>query len=284
MLVLGETVGHAFVARIPIPQAPAHAALARTTQNGLALPSYAAVAICFALALAALVRRAAASFQGRTGHVLPSWQLAGVPSVAFIAQEHLESLVHNGELNWLTIAEPTVMLGAVMQLPCGLLALWLVRTLIRAASSARRSRVAAPSAGSATGRHSRSATAGRTIRSGCSRSRARAGRARPAFVRLVRRPRLRGCRSGVEGKVTCKHKTQNSGRTDVDALAAALAERLHLSDGTPWMNTAEAAEYMRVSVRWLRQHLRQMPHSKVEGRLFFSRAELDAWLAGNRRT
>lgn len=50
------------------------------------------------------------------------------------------------------------------------------------------------------------------------------------------------------------------------------------------MNTAEAAEYMRVSVRWLRQHLRQMPHSKVEGRLFFSRAELDDWLARNRRS
>ena len=79
-------------------------------------------------------------------------------------------------------------------------------------------------------------------------------------------------------------QTQNSGRTDVDALAAALAERLQPSGGTPWMNTAEAAEYMRVSVRWLRQHLRQMPHSKVEGRLFFSRAELDGWLARNRRS
>ena len=79
-------------------------------------------------------------------------------------------------------------------------------------------------------------------------------------------------------------QTQNSGRTDVDALAAALAERLQLPDGTPWMNTAEAAAYMRVSVRWLRQHLRQMPHSKVEGRLFFSRAELDGWLARNRRS
>jgi excisionase family DNA binding protein len=50
------------------------------------------------------------------------------------------------------------------------------------------------------------------------------------------------------------------------------------------MNTAEAAEYMRVSVRWLRQHLHQVPHSKVEGRLFFSRTELDAWLAKNRRS
>jgi len=51
---------------------------------------------------------------------------------------------------------------------------------------------------------------------------------------------------------------------DLDALAAALAERLHLQNGSPWMSTAEAAEYLRVSVRWLRQHLHQVPHSKVE--------------------
>jgi excisionase family DNA binding protein len=50
------------------------------------------------------------------------------------------------------------------------------------------------------------------------------------------------------------------------------------------MTTAEAAEYLRVSVRWLRRQLHQVPHSKVEGRLFFSRNELDAWLAQNRRT
>ena len=50
------------------------------------------------------------------------------------------------------------------------------------------------------------------------------------------------------------------------------------------MNTAEAAEYLRVSVRWLRQHLFQVPHSKVEGRLFFSRTELDTWLTEKRRS
>ena len=45
-----------------------------------------------------------------------------------------------------------------------------------------------------------------------------------------------------------------------------------------------AAKYMRVSVRWLRQHLKQVPHSKVAGRLFVSRTELDAWLAEKRRS
>lgn len=69
----------------------------------------------------------------------------------------------------------------------------------------------------------------------------------------------------------------------LDALADALAERLRLSDGSPWMNTCEAADYLRVSERWLRQNLHQMPHSKVEGRLFFSRPDLDRWLRGRRR-
>ena len=76
----------------------------------------------------------------------------------------------------------------------------------------------------------------------------------------------------------------NGWRADVDALAVALAERLHVQNGSPWMSTAEAAEYMRVSVRWLRQHLHQVPHSKVEGRLFFSRTELDSWLTEKRRS
>jgi excisionase family DNA binding protein len=78
-------------------------------------------------------------------------------------------------------------------------------------------------------------------------------------------------------------QTHNS-RTDLDTLATALADRLQLSNSSPWMSTAEAAEYMRVSIRWLRQHLHQIPHSKVEGRLFFSRNELDAWLDENRRS
>jgi excisionase family DNA binding protein len=78
-------------------------------------------------------------------------------------------------------------------------------------------------------------------------------------------------------------QTHNS-RADLETLATALAERLQLSNSSPWMSTAEAAEYMRVSIRWLRQHLQQIPHSKVEGRLFFSSKELDAWLAKNRRS
>jgi len=94
---------------------------------------WAAIAICLALAVAALVARAVASFQRRPAGTLPSWRLAAIPSAAFLAQEPLEGFLHKGDVDWFTLAEPTVLLGAVMQLPCGLLALWLVRTLLRAA-------------------------------------------------------------------------------------------------------------------------------------------------------
>ena len=64
------------------------------------------------------------------GHCRPG---TSRPSAAFLAQEHLESFAHNGEIGWLTSFEPAVVLGALAQLPFGMLALWLVRTLLRAA-------------------------------------------------------------------------------------------------------------------------------------------------------
>jgi hypothetical protein len=128
LLVLSETAGHTVVARVFDPHGERHI----LAQDYLEYVQ-AAGAICLALAAAVLVGRAVAAFRGRAAGSLPSWHLAAVPSVAFLAQEHLESFVHNGEIGWLTSFEPAVVLGAVMQLPCGLLAVWLVRTLLRAA-------------------------------------------------------------------------------------------------------------------------------------------------------
>jgi hypothetical protein len=127
-LVLSETAGHTVVARLFDPHGERHI----RTQHYLEYVQ-AAGAICLALAAAVLVCRAVAAFRGRAAASLPAWHLSVVPSVAFLAQEHLESFVHNGEIGWLTSFEPPVILGAVIQLPCGLLAVWLVRTLLRAA-------------------------------------------------------------------------------------------------------------------------------------------------------
>jgi hypothetical protein len=127
-LVLSETAGHTVVARLVDPRGERHV----LAQDYLEYVQ-AVGAICLALAVAVLVCRAVAAFRGQPAASLPSWYLAAVPSAVFLLHEHLESFVHKGEIGWLTSFEPPVVLGAVIQLPCGLLAVWLVRTLLRAA-------------------------------------------------------------------------------------------------------------------------------------------------------
>jgi hypothetical protein len=132
ILLASETGGHTLVARVLDPHGERHALFAHAAQ-GYVVYVQAAVAICLALAGAALLRRAAASFRDHQARPLPSWRLALIPSVAFLAQEHLETFFHNGQVGWLTTVEPAVLIGAVLQLPCGLLAVWLVRALLKAA-------------------------------------------------------------------------------------------------------------------------------------------------------
>jgi hypothetical protein len=129
MLIASETAGHALVARVLDPHGERHVLLALDYLEYL----YAGVAICLVLAVAALVRRALGSFRGYAPRPLPSWHLAAVPSAAFLLQEHLEAFFQNGDTGWFVTAEPAVLAGALLQLPCGLLAVWLVRTLLRAA-------------------------------------------------------------------------------------------------------------------------------------------------------
>lgn len=127
-LVLSETAGHAVAAEVFDPQGKRHL----LAQNYLEYLQ-AAAAICLALLLAALVRRTVVALGKPAAGALPSWYLAVFPSVALLAQEHLESFAHNGEIDWLVSFEPAVVLGALVQLPFGMLALWLMRTLLRAA-------------------------------------------------------------------------------------------------------------------------------------------------------
>jgi hypothetical protein len=123
ILLLGETGGHALVARLLDRGDPRHSLLdAGTLAGALA-----------ALSVAALVWRAATSAHTQS-RPLPSWRLAAVPMLAFLAQEHVERFVHEGD-GWLTAAEPVVIAGAALQLALGAAALWLARSLLRAADS-----------------------------------------------------------------------------------------------------------------------------------------------------
>jgi hypothetical protein len=122
ILLLGETAGHTIVARLLDPGNPRHRLLDLGT----------VVAALVTLSLAALLWRAAASARSKS-QPLPSWRLATVPALAFLAQEHLESFVSDGHAGWLTGADPVVLAGAGLQLAVGAAVLWLARSLLRAA-------------------------------------------------------------------------------------------------------------------------------------------------------
>ena len=111
------------------PGDPRHRVLSNVVED-FALPF---VALVVLLAAAILGRRALASFRAEGPQPLPSWRLAALPALGFLGQEYAEQLVHDGRLAALTALEPLVVIGVVLQLALGVPAIWLVRTLLRAA-------------------------------------------------------------------------------------------------------------------------------------------------------
>jgi hypothetical protein len=145
VLIVGELAGHSLAYRIVAPDPHERAALLARTGHHYLGAIHPVIALCLAFAGAAVAARVAAGFGGRAPRRIPSWRFAALPSVAFVLQEYAERLAHSGHLRWTTLAEPPVLVGIVLQIPCGLLALWLVRTLLRVAHSAGRALSHVPS-------------------------------------------------------------------------------------------------------------------------------------------
>jgi len=76
-------------------------------------------------------------------------------------------------------------------------------------------------------------------------------------------------------------------QADLDAIAAAVCERLAAPGPEPYIGKAELAEAFRCSVRWIEDRLREgMPSVLLAGARKFRRSEVEAWLraAGHLRT
>jgi hypothetical protein len=127
-LILAETAAHTLVARLD-PEESRHRVLSNALED-FALPF---VAVVLLLAAAILGRRVLASFRAEGPQPLPSWRLAGLPALAFLSQEYVEQLMHDGRIGWLTALEPVILIGVALQVVWGLLAIWLARALLRAA-------------------------------------------------------------------------------------------------------------------------------------------------------
>ena len=128
-LFVAETTAHTLMARALDPANERHGLTSRV------LDAYAPqlLAISLLIAAAILGRRVLASFRAEGPQPLPSWRLAAVPAAGFLAQEHVERVLQDDQVGWLTTLEPAVLIGVGLQIPLGLFAIWLVRTLLRAA-------------------------------------------------------------------------------------------------------------------------------------------------------
>ena len=65
-----------------------------------------------------------------------AWHFGALGLAAFVGLEHLERVVHTGELPWL-LTRPEFLLGLVFQLPVALLVWMLARMLLDASSASR---------------------------------------------------------------------------------------------------------------------------------------------------
>lgn len=66
-------------------------------------------------------------------------------------------------------------------------------------------------------------------------------------------------------------------KIDTEEVAAAIAKHLSGRPEARWMTVAETAEYLRVSERWLRTRLYEIPHRRIDGKLIFRSDEVDEW-------
>lgn len=128
-----ETVGHWLAYLLAEPDGRDRSALLQATGHGYLEYLSELVAIVFAIGVLALIGRVAETARGGQPGRLPSWRLAALPAFAFLIQEQLERTIHDDALGPVVIGERPVLIGLALQVPCGFVAIWLIRALLRCA-------------------------------------------------------------------------------------------------------------------------------------------------------
>lgn len=123
------TMGHWLTYRIAVSDPhERHETLAHSGHAYLEHAPF-AIALCGALALVVLARRVVGAVRGREGPPPLAWSFALLPPLAFAIQEHLERVVHTGELPWTSALALPLALGLLVQAPFALLAVVVARAL-----------------------------------------------------------------------------------------------------------------------------------------------------------
>jgi hypothetical protein len=123
LLVGGWASAHGLAYRIVVPDAAERRHLLEETGH-----AYLDTAPLLSLVITLVVLGIGCSLFRRAGFHTP-WAFALLPPGAFVVQEHLERLLHDGQLPVTAALDPTFAVGLLLQLPFALAALLIARGL-----------------------------------------------------------------------------------------------------------------------------------------------------------
>jgi hypothetical protein len=141
LMAVGSVLAHALAYRLVAPVHGSHAAMnhaghAGHHQSPGVFPHIeVCLAICGSVALLALLGSLATRVRRARPLVPPLWVFGLVPPLGFIAQEQIEHLIAAGALPATALAEPTFLVGFLLQLPFALLAYGAAQLLLRVAGA-----------------------------------------------------------------------------------------------------------------------------------------------------
>jgi hypothetical protein len=125
LLVSGWGAAHGLAYRIVVPDATQRNHLLEETGHAYfdPAPLLALVVTLIALGLLCCIVRSRAAFRA-------PWIFGLLPPAAFVVQEHLERLLHDGQIPLTASLDPTFVVGLLLQLPFALAAIVVARCLI----------------------------------------------------------------------------------------------------------------------------------------------------------
>ncbi len=126
--VAGSLLAHQVSYVLQASDGAARARLLAATGHGYLTRVPLLAGVLIAVALGGLIREAAIRWKG-TGRTGPIWPIALIPPLAFLVQEHLERLLHDGTFPWHLAAQPAFLRGLALQIPFALLALGLATVI-----------------------------------------------------------------------------------------------------------------------------------------------------------
>jgi hypothetical protein len=132
LLAGGVLAAHAFAYRLAVPETDRRHHVLEATGHGY-LDEAPLASLCVTLVVVGFVGRMLAG--ARSSAHPPAWLFALAPPFGFALQEHLERLIHQGAFPFGAVAEPTFLIGLVLQLPFALVALLAATALLAAAAT-----------------------------------------------------------------------------------------------------------------------------------------------------